>query len=485
MPANKIRVRFAPSPTGKLHVGNARTALFNWLHARKTGGTFILRIEDTDISRSLRHYETTLIDTLRWLGIDWDEGPDIGGPFGPYRQSERIESYRAYLKKLTDAGLVYPCYCTDEELNAERQQMLARGIAPRYSGKCRSLTEAQRQRLESEGRKPAIRFKVERGMVRLNDLIHGPVNFNTNLIGDFIIVRSTGLPAYNFAVVVDDALMKVSLVIRGEDHLSNTPRQILLYEALGFKPPQFAHHGLLLGADRSKLSKRHGVTTVEQLKEQGFVPEAITNYIAWIGGSLSGSQEILSTSEMIGAFDVRKAGKNAAVFDLAKLKWMNAKYLKRLPPETVLDHWLALGTERGLLDKKRLLQIVPLVKDNIENLGQLEELFDIFTEKNVAFSMEAEEVLRADSSAKVLKVMASALQTLDAPRSKDAYNALIKEVKRMSGYSGKKLFLPIRAALTGEMAGPELEKIFCNLDKDTLLHRIERALELKDRSSDI
>ncbi|NVM56662.1 MAG: glutamate--tRNA ligase [Desulfobacterales bacterium] len=478
MSKNKIRVRFASSPTGMLYVGDARTALFNWLYARKETGTFILRIEDTDLSRSERYYETGLLHGLRWLGMDWDEGPDVGGPLGPYRQSERLELYQEYLKVLMDTGLAYPCYCTAKELKTEQEAMLAKGVPPRYGGKCRNLPEAERRRLEADGRKPAIRFKVDKGAVGVNDLIHGPVTFNANLIEDFIIVRPTGIPAYNFAVAVDDALMEVSLVIRGEDHLSNTPMQILLYEALGFKPPQFAHHALLLGPDRTKLSKRHGMTAVEQFKAQGFVPEAVTNYLAWVGGGFGGTREILSKSEMTEAFDLVKAGKNAAVFDQSKLRWMNTAHLMRLPAETVLDYWFDMGVGRVLRDRSRLLEVIPLVIDNVETLDQLEALLEIFTEKNVAFSMEAEEVIRGDHARKVLVALAGTLETVEDPRSKKTYQALMKEVEAASGYSGKDLFMPIRAALAGEAAGPELEKIFCNLDKNTLLHRIERALDL-------
>lgn len=476
---HKVRVRFALNLKGPLHVGNVRTALFNWLHARKEGGTFILRIEDTDLSGSELHYETAVLEGLRWIGIDWDEGPDIGGLLGPYRQTERLEVYEKYAKSLMDKGLVYPCYCTEDELKVERQQMLEKGNPPRYSGKCRELPDSERRRLEAEGRKPAMRFKVDHGTVQVNDLIHGPVTFDTGLMGDFIIMCSSDLPAYSFGVVVDDALMEVSLVIRGEDDLPNTPREILLYKALGFAPPQFAHHALLLGPDKRKLGKRLGIPAIELFKTQGYVPESLVNYLAWVGGGIQGPEEVLSRDEIIGAFDLKSVGRNAPIFDQAKLRWMNASHLRRLPPEVVLDYWFDTEVGRVLRDRERLLEVIPVVIDNVEDLGQLEGLFDIFTEKNVAFSMDAEEVLRADHADKVLVALASALEPVKAPRSKEAYRRLIKQVKVDSGCAGKSLFMPIRAGLTGETAGPELEKIFYHLDKETLLHRIGRALDYK------
>jgi nondiscriminating glutamyl-tRNA synthetase len=451
--------------------------LFNWLYARKNKGAFILRLEDMDLSRSVRSYETMLLDGLRWLGMDWDEGPDVGGPCGPYRQSERAEPYQEYLKVLTDAGLAYPCYCSEDELETERQQMLDKGIAPHYRGKCRYLTKARLRQMEADRRKPAIRFRVDKGAIRVDDTICGPVSFDANLIGDFVIVRANGIPAYDFAVVIDDALMDISLVIRDEDHLSNTPRQILLCEALSFEPPQFAHHASLLGTDKTKLSKRHSETAIGILRTQGFVPEAVTNYLAWVGGGIGAGQEILSRDETIESFEVTRAGKNASTFDMAKLRWMNAAHLRRLPATMVLDYWHDMGVGRVIRERNRLLEVIPGVIDCVETLDQLEPLLEIFAEKHVAFSMEAEDYLRGHRGRNVLKELASALEQTTAPRSREASWAVIKQVETASGQSGKELFMPIRAALTGETAGPEVETILRNLDKTTMLHRIERALD--------
>ncbi len=285
MNSTEPRVRFAPSPTGELHVGNARTALFNWLYARHYGGKLILRIEDTDRERTRRAYENNLLEDLKWLTLDWDEGPDRAGAVGPYRQSERLELYDAFLKRLIQEGKVYPCYCTEEELELERTALLSRKMAPRYLGKCRNLTQAQRRKLEAQGRKPTYRFRVESGTIAFHDGIRGAMKFEGEAIGDFIIVRSTGIPAYNFAVVIDDHFMEISSVIRGEDHLSNTAIQLMLYRAFDFDPPEFAHHSLILGKDRTKLSKRHGSVSVREFREQGILPEALLNYLLfpWSG----------------------------------------------------------------------------------------------------------------------------------------------------------------------------------------------------------
>lgn len=475
MDDQKPRVRFSPVLSERFHIGEARTALLNWLHARKEGGKLIVRIGDLDLSPFQHRYEEALLEGLRWMGIDWDEGPDVGGPAGPYRQSERLDVYDKYAKGLMDRGLAYWCYCTDEELAAERRKMLGNGIPPRYSGKCRELSDGDRRRLDAEGRLPAIRLKVGRGPVQVNDLIHGSLTFDAGSMGDFIIMRSTGFPTYSFGVVLDDFLMEVSLVIRGEDDLPNTPKEILLHEALNSEPPQFVHHGLLLGPDRRPLGKRHTVA-LEQFRAKGYVPEAFVNYLAWVGGGLGGIGEVLSREEMARAFDVKKLGRNAAVFDQVKLLWMNAAHLRRLPPEKVLDYWFDMGVGRMLRDRERLLEVIPVVINNVQTLDQLERLAEIFTEKHVAFSMEAEQVLRAGHAGRVLSSLASSLHGVDAIRSKEAYQDLMRRVESASGCRGADLFMPLRASLTGETAGPELEEIFYHLNKETLLCRTDKAL---------
>ncbi len=347
--APKPRVRFAPSPTGELHVGNARTALFNWMFARHHGGFLVLRIEDTDESRSAVSYQINLSDDLKWLGLSWDERPQIGSNddagkdsrlkaegYGPYRQSERLDIYKEHLKKLMDADLVYPCYCTEEELEEERQNLILSKRMPRYMGKCRNLTQDQRKQKENEGRKPSFRFKVQPQTIEFEDLIRGAIKFEAEAMGDFIIVRSSGMPAYNFAVVIDDHLMNITHVIRGEDHLSNTALQIMLYQAFGFELPAFAHHSLILGKDRAKLSKRHGSVSIGEFRRQGILPEAMINYLGLLGSSFTDDREILSREEMIAGFALERASKSGAIFDEEKLRWLNAIYIRNCKTEDLI-----------------------------------------------------------------------------------------------------------------------------------------------------
>lgn len=470
-------MRFAPSPTGKLHIGNARTALFNWLFARKSKGSFILRIEDTDTDRSERIYETVVMDGLKWLDLDWDEGPDTtSSPFGPYRQSERFELYQEYVKILTEKGFVYPCYCTDEELKAERKVMLARRIAPRYSGRCRNLSGSDCRRLKSEGKRPALRFAVGNGSIEINDLIHGRINFKADLIGDFIIVRSDGIPTYNFTVVVDDILMKISHVIRGEDHLSNTPRQLLIYKALASRPPFFAHHALLLGQDRAKLGKRHGVTAVSAFMKRGYVPEALNNYLLWLGGGFNGTDEIFSIERMVEQFSLTRIGKNAAVFDEAKLRWINSKQLQRMSTGRIVLLWQQFASDFSADNERRLRKVVPLIIGNVETLDQLKRLADIFMEKDIHVSERAERMFASDDAKQVLSILISELNRIEGPILDDSFRSLFKRIQKKSGCKGRDLFMPVRAALTGMLHGPELDRLFMEVDRSVLIHRAEQAL---------
>src|SRR5712691_6755546 len=333
-----MRVRFAPSPTGQLHVGNARTALFNWLLARGSSGTLILRIEDTDAERSTRESEGEIVRDLRWLGLDWDEGPDIGGPRGPYRQSERLHLYQSYAKELLGADAAYYCFCSTAQLGAEREEAVAAGRTARYAGTCRRLSRDQAAARIAAGERPAIRFRVpEARDVVFTDIVRGDVRFHTDVIGDPVIVRADGHPAYNFAVVVDDALMEVTHVIRGEDHISNTPRQVLLNEALGFTPPIFAHLSLVMGPDHSPLSKRHGATSVAEFRSKGYLPEALVNYLALIGWSPGGGDELLPVDELARRFSLEAVGHSAGVFDEEKLAWVNRHYLKIADPARIAE----------------------------------------------------------------------------------------------------------------------------------------------------
>ncbi|MBI5166870.1 MAG: glutamate--tRNA ligase, partial [candidate division NC10 bacterium] len=360
-----VRVRFAPSPTGYLHVGGARTALYNWLFARHHKGTFILRIEDTDVERSTEEAAGAIVEGMTWLGLEWDEGP--------YRQAERLKLYQKYARELVEAGRAYYCYCTPEELEARRKTALAEGRSPKYDGRCRDLRERDKTRPH------AIRLRLPQvGRTVVHDLIHGDVVFENAELDDFILLRSDGFPTYNFACVVDDSLMGITHVIRGDDHLSNTPRQVLLYQALGFSPPQFAHLPMILGPDRTRLSKRHGATSVQAYKEIGYLPEALVNYLARLGWS-HGDQEVFSREELIQYFSLEKVGKTPAVFDPAKLEWLNGHYLRSAEPARLADllpsFWEEGGVGRGgelaRRDKSWLQGVARLFQERAKTLSEL------------------------------------------------------------------------------------------------------------------
>ncbi len=373
-----MRLRFAPSPTGQLHVGNARTALFNALLARGQGGAFVLRIEDTDMERSTRESERAIIEDLRWMGLDWSEGVEVGGQHGPYRQSERLHIYRAHAVELVALGHAYHCFCSEEQLEADRQAALKDGRPPKYAGRCRNIPRDEAHRRIENGEKAVIRFRVpENRDVVFNDVVRGEVRFSTDVIGDPVLVRSDGVPAYNYAVVIDDAMMKVTHVIRGEDHISNTPRQILLYEAFGWKPPIFAHVSLVMGPDHSPLSKRHGATSVKEFRERGYLPEALTNYLALIGWSPGEGEELLPLEELAKRFRLEDVGHSAGVFDVEKLAWVNRHYLKLAAPDRLAtlsvpyfqrEGWLANPTPESFA---YLAEVVPLAAASVDRLEQV------------------------------------------------------------------------------------------------------------------
>ncbi|MCG6534476.1 MAG: glutamate--tRNA ligase [Syntrophales bacterium LBB04] len=459
-----------------MHVGNARTALFNWMFARHHGGDFILRIEDTDESRSAPAYQVNLLNDLTWLGLDWDEGPHKDGSYGPYKQSERLDIYDSHLQKLVTANLVYPCYCTEEELEEERHALILSKRMPRYMGKCRKLTPRQRREKEAAGRKPSFRFKVPDETVEFTDLIRGAIKFEGSAIGDFIIVRSNGMPAYNFAVVIDDYLMGITHVIRGEDHLSNTALQIMLYRAFGFAPPTFAHHCLILGKDRAKLSKRHGSVSVGEFRKQGILPEALLNYLGLLGSSFTEGKEVLTREEMIAGFALERASKSGAIFDEEKLHWLNAIYIRNCATEDLakrLSPFLEqAGYEIDELDPARFYQIIDLIKNDITTLAEISNHIDIFFADKYALTSEAKQMLEKENALKVVQAFAECLTTSNAaPR--ELYPTAIKYAKEKADVKGKDLFMPIRAAITGKVRGPELDKVFAILGKDTALNRLK------------
>jgi nondiscriminating glutamyl-tRNA synthetase len=477
--AAQPRVRFAPSPTGDLHIGNARTALFNWLFARHTGGAFILRIEDTDRERTEDVFIANLLEDLRWLSLDWDEGPDRAGACGPYRQSERLDLYREHLARLIDAGWVYPCYCTEAELEAERAALLARRMAPRYLGKCRQLTDAERRRYEREGRCPAYRFRVAEGPVGFTDLIRGEMSFRGEALGDFIVVRSNGIPAYNFACVVDDHLMAISHVIRGEDHLSNTALQCLLYRALGFDPPVFAHHALILGQDRAKLGKRHGAVSVRAFRERGILPQALSNYLAILGSSLTEKQEICTQESLVRDFSLDRTGRGGAVFDEAKLAWLNALYLKRMPLDDLTARILPFLEREGMdvrrLDRRWLMALVEAVRDNWMTLADAPRHLNVFFDERHAWNDEARTVLMDENARRVVRLFRDLLLA-DLPPDEQVFARSLKALRKQAGVKGRALYLPLRAAVTGATEGPELDRIMAALGWEAVVQRLDRVL---------
>jgi nondiscriminating glutamyl-tRNA synthetase len=461
-----MRVRFAPSPTGQLHVGNARTALFNWLLARGSGATFILRIEDTDAERSSRESEAAIVRDLRWLGLDWDEGPDIGGAHGPYRQSERLHLYQSYAKELLSAEAAYYCFCTTAQLDADRQDALANGRPARYAGTCRRLSREQAAARIAAGERPAIRFRVpEDRDVVFTDAVRGDVRFQTDVIGDPIIVRADGTPAYNFAVVVDDALMEVTHVVRGEDHISNTPRQILLYEALGFVPPTFAHLSLVMGPDHSPLSKRHGATSVAEFRAKGYLPEALVNYLALIGWSPGGGDELLPIDELARRFSLDAVGHSAGVFDEEKLAWANRHYLKMADPARLAELALPYFNDAGVLltPDDRGLQFLAIAMGmasaSVDRLTQVPPRLAFLFDYDPPAALGDQGLLaemRGDGARAVVTALAEELAS--APRlDREKFREIANRVKARTSQKGKALFHPIRVVLTGRAEGPELD----------------------------
>ncbi len=475
--APKPRVRFAPSPTGELHVGNARTALFNWMFARHFGGEFILRIEDTDESRSALSYQLNLIDDLKWLGMDWDEGPQKEGAYGPYKQSQRLNIYEDHLQKLIATDKVYPCYCTEEELEEERQSLILSKRMPRYMGKCRNLSPDERKAREEQGRKHSYRFKVPHLTVEFDDLIRGAMKFEGEAIGDFIIVRSNGMPAYNFAVVIDDHLMAITHVIRGEDHLSNTALQIMLYRAFGFESPTFAHHCLILGKDRSKLSKRHGSVSVGEFRKQGILPEALINYLGLLGSSFTEGREVLSREEMIAAFSLERASKSGAIFDEEKLHWLNAIYIRNCENEDFIKRLFPFLQQAGYqpdkLDAQWLKNVIDTVKNDLIKLTDIGGHIRFFFDEQYELTDAAKEILATEGARKVVTTFGEYLAAAQG-LPKDLYAGAIKYVKEKTGVKGKELFMPIRAALTGVVHGPELDRVFEVLGKEKAAKRLQQ-----------
>lgn len=483
--SNEVRVRYAPSPTGHLHIGNARTALFNYLYARSVGGKFIIRIEDTDKKRNIEGGEESQLKYLQWLGIDWDESVDKEGEYGPYRQSERNHIYEQYLNELLESGKAYKCYCTEEELEAEREAQSASGQMPRYSGKCRNLTAEEQEKLAAEGRQPSIRFRVPEGRVfSFNDIVKDEVSFESDGIGDFVIAKKDGTPTYNFAVAVDDYLMKISHVLRGEDHISNTPKQLMVFDALGWEPPVFGHMTLIVNESRKKLSKRDEsiIQFIEQYEALGYLPEALFNFIALLGWSPKGEDELFSREEFIKIFDPERLSTSSALFDNQKLTWMNNQYMKALDLDQVValaePHLIKAGKISGnstAEEHEWVRRVVGLYQEQMSFGAEIVELSEMFFKDDLEYDAEAKAVLDEEEVPEVLRAFLEEIEALENYEAAEIKKS-IKNVQKSTGHKGKKLFMPIRVAVTGQTHGPELPNAIELLGKDKVKLRLQGLL---------
>jgi len=469
-----VRVRFAPSPTGYLHVGGARTALFNYLFARHHDGKFVLRIEDTDIARSEKIFEENLMKTLRWLGLNWDEGPDIGGPYGPYRQSERLSIYREYADRLVRLGRAYEVYAYPEEIEQIREQLLSKDQAPHYT---RELLEpfstTQRKReYEEKGLRPAIYFSMPRKTIVHEDLVKGTVVFSEGSVGDFALLRSNGVPTYNFACVVDDMLMKITHVIRGDDHLPNTVKQLAIYEAFGATTPKIGHVSTILGPDGKKLSKRHGATSIEEYQAQGYLPEAVVNYLALLGWSSADAKEIMPMEEMISKFSIDRVSKNPAIFDPVKLNWMNGYYIRNIDQKRlsqIVQPFLAKWnfTPR---DSQWLEEVLQTVKDRMHTLKDFQNAAEFFFVRPKV-SLSVNEDLKS-------ALLLCAQQLESSPQSdKSQLVNVIRTVVKSTKVNAKEFYTVLREVLTGRKEGPELVDVVYLLGAQETAARIRESLE--------
>jgi len=489
-----IRVRFAPSPTGFIHVGNVRTALFNRLLAGRHNGTFILRIEDTDAERSEPEYEKRLMEDLRWLGLDWNEGMEIGGDYGPYRQTDRYDLYQKYAEQLFEAGKAYRCFCTEEELEAVRQEQLERRETTVYSGKCSNLTQHEIYVKLNEEIPFTLRMRVRPGVTGFDDLVFGRINIETNQISDPVLLRSDGSPTYNFCCVIDDALMKITHVIRGDGHLSNTHRQILIYEALEFEPPRFAHLSTILGPDGQKLSKRHGAASVEEFRRQGYLPEALVNYLALLGWSpVTDGQEIMSLDEISAQFDLNRVVKSPATFDIAKLNWMNRTYIGNTPGSDLIATVKPYFVEAGLFpadsgeDSSKadawLSEVIDLIKTRVDHLDQLP------AEAGIIYSLagdssvidDAVRTLLSSPEARAVADEFARLVNEKESLNPESYREIVGQVKAATKQKGRNLYHPIRAALTGRDSGPDLEKLIAVYEQGSRLALPRNVMSCSER----
>ena len=501
-------MRFAPSPTGHLHVGNARTALFNWLFARQKHGTMILRVEDTDVDRSEARFEDQLIADLKWLGLDWDEGPDVGGEFGPYRQSDRLDIYREHAERLLAEHKAYLCFCTEQDLQLERERAAAEHRQPIYSGKCRGIEPGEGQERRTAGEACAIRLRIPEHPIRFHDIVHGEVEFSNEVVSDPIILRSSGMPVYNYVVVIDDALMKISHVIRGDDHLSNTPKQVALYEALGWPVPEFAHLSTILGADRERLSKRHGATSIANFRDMGVLPEALVNYLALLGWAPpGGTREIFSMQELVKEFSLERVTPSPAVFDMEKLYWLNRHYIKECEPQRLTFLAVEFFARAGDIGKNQIpgpgwdgtmsvekstfewfAKVAALLAPSVDRLDQLPDrasfIFNYDAKAALAAPENAEVLSWPNTEAVLTRFVFKILEDESAQEAKltsEQFKKIVNEVKAESGAKGKELFHPIRLAVTGSHSGPEFDKLIPILEEGSRLQLPKHVKSVRER----
>ncbi|MEW8968073.1 glutamate--tRNA ligase [Exiguobacterium alkaliphilum] len=482
---SEVRVRYAPSPTGHLHIGNARTALFNYLYARHAGGKMILRIEDTDQKRNVENGVESQMKYLEWLGIDWDEGPGRGGDYGPYFQMERLDLYNKHVNELMEKGLAYKCYMTSEELEAEREAQIARGEAPRYSGAHRNLSAEERAAFEAEGRKPSIRIRVPEGVTyKWHDVVKGDVSFEAKDFGDWVIVKQDGIPTYNFAVVIDDYLMKISHVLRGDDHIANTPKQMMVYDALGWDYPTFGHMTLIFNENHKKLSKRDEsiIQFIEQYADLGYIPEALFNFISLLGWSPVGEEEIFTKQQFIDMFDAGRLSKSPAVFDQQKLAWINSVYMKQASLDEVVALSLPFLQEAGRLPEALSMEeadwataLIALYKEQMTHGAEIVALTDLFFKDEVEYDEEANAVLAGEAVPSVLAEFKAQLEQIE-DFTPEAIKAATKATQKATGQKGKNLFMPIRVATTGQTHGPELPNAIALIGKERVLARLSTLL---------
>lgn len=481
---DEVRVRFAPSPTGYLHIGGARTALFNWLFAKSHGGKLVLRIEDTDTERLKEDSVSQILTSLQWLGLNWDEGPEVGGDVGPYYQSERLELYRKVCDKLLAEGKAYYCFCSAEDLEAQREQQRAAKQPFRYARTCRDIPVEEAQARAAAGEKYSVRIKIPMaGTITVHDMIHGEVVFNLDQFDDFVIMKSNGMPTYNFAVVVDDHMMKISHVLRAEEHLSNTPKQILIYEACGYEVPQFGHMPMILAPDRSKLSKRHGATSVEEFRSQGYLHEAIVNYLTLLGWAPGSEEELFTLEETVKQFDFSKMSKKAAIYDTKKLTWMNGQYLSTLPLDNIVGEVKPFFIQAGLVDAEWLdghaeyfAHLVDVVRVRVKTLVEVVDAASYFfqdlagyDEKGVAKHFKPETVALLTTCKEAL----AALPEFNLATTEEAYN----KIAAATGLSLGKVIHPTRLALTGRTVSPGMFDVMVLLGRDKTLARLEDAIK--------